>query len=136
MVKSLKFFSKLQQVLYNWLFFVLVKSYPVSPIRLQCIVKKALFPPFDELFDNLKLGKEIIVLEKSLEKVSNFGSKYLYEACLILNVAYRNIFQHLWAFRQFERRLVQLAFSQNLTEKSISDKSGCELHSYMINLSF
>ena len=45
----------------------------------------------DELFDNLKLGKEIIVLEKSLEKVSNFGSKYLYEACLILNVAYRHI---------------------------------------------
>ena len=136
MVKSLKFFSTLQQVLYNWLFFVLVKSYPVSLIRLQCIVKKALFPPFDELFDNLKLGKEIIVLEKSLEKVSNFGSKYLYEACLILNVAYRNIFQYLWAFRQFERRLVQLAFSQNLTEKSISYKSGCELHSYMINLSF
>ena len=58
-------------------------------------MKKALFPPFDELFDNLKLGKEIIVLEKSLEKVSNFGSKYLYEAGLILNVAYRNIFQHL-----------------------------------------
>ena len=35
-------------------------------------MKKALFLPFDELFDNLKVGKEIIVLEKSLEKVSNY----------------------------------------------------------------
>ena len=98
-------FFKLQQVLYNWIFFVFVKSYPISPVRLQCIVKKALFLSFfkvciDELFDSLEFGKEIIVLEKSLEKVLNFGSKYLYKACLILNVAYRNIFQHLWAFRQ------------------------------------
>ena len=63
-------------------------------------MKKALFLPFfkvciDELFDSLEFGKEIIVLEKSLEKVLNFGFKYLYEACLILNVAYKNIFQDL-----------------------------------------
>ena len=145
MVKSLEFFSKLQQVLYNWIFFVLVKSYPVSPVRSRCIVKKALFRPF--LRSVLMNYLITLSLEKKLlfwKKVLNFGSKYLYEACLILNVAYRNIFQHLWAFRQlFSNRNVcvivwtsiKLAYSQKLTEKSISDNSGCELRSYMINLS-
>ena len=129
MVKSLEFFSKLQQVLYNWLFFVLVKSYPVSPVRLQCIVKKALFLPFDELFDNLKLGKEIIVLEKSLEKVSNFGSKYLYEACLILNVTYRNIFQHLWAFRQlFSNRNICVIVWTSISATGLQSKPYWEIN--------
>ena len=94
-------FSKLQQVLYNWIVFVLVKSYPVSPIRSLCIVKKALFLSF--LRSVLMNYLITLSLEKKLlfwKKVLNFGSKYLYEACLILNVAYRNIFQHLWAFRQ------------------------------------
>ena len=32
----------------------------------------------------LRLEKDIIVLEKSREKVLNFGSKNLYEPCIIL----------------------------------------------------
>ena len=32
----------------------------------------------------LRMEKEIIVLEKSREKVLNFGSKHLYELCIIL----------------------------------------------------
>ena len=68
------------------IFFVLVKSYSMSSLRLQRIVKKALFLPFlevsiDHLFDNLESGKKIIILEKSLENVLNFGSKNLYEPC-------------------------------------------------------
>ena len=43
------------------LFFILVKSYIISQVRLQCIVKKALFLGFkvcfDHLFDNLESGK-------------------------------------------------------------------------------
>ena len=68
------------------IFFVLVKSYSMSSLRLQRIVKKALFLPFlevsiDHLFDNLESGKKIIILEKSLENVLNLGSKNLYEPC-------------------------------------------------------
>ena len=42
--------------------------------------EKILDPAFfkvsvDYLFDNLESGKEIIVLEKCLEKILNFGSK-------------------------------------------------------------
>ena len=36
-------------------------------------------PLFDCVLITLSLEKEIIVLEKSLEKVLNFGSKNLYE---------------------------------------------------------
>ena len=46
MVKSLEFFWKLQQVHNRWNFFVLVKSYSVSPVYLQCIMEKALFLRF------------------------------------------------------------------------------------------
>ena len=47
--------------------------------------EKTLVPAFfkvsvDHLFDNLESVKKI-VLEKSLEKVLKFGSKYLYESC-------------------------------------------------------
>ena len=65
-------------------FFVLVKFYSISPVLLlQRIIKKR-FVSFsiDHLiiiFDNLETGKEIIVLEKSQEKVSNFDAKNLYE---------------------------------------------------------
>ena len=60
-------------------FFVLVKSYSISPVCFQptCIMKKALFLRFlrclliTDLFDNLESGKKIIVSEKSLEKVLN-----------------------------------------------------------------
>ena len=34
------------------------------------------------LFGNLESRKKIIVMEKSLEKVLNFGSKNLYELCV------------------------------------------------------
>ena len=50
--------------------------------------EKSFLPVFfkgciDRLFDNLQSGKkEIIVLEKGLEKVLNFGFKSLYKPCL------------------------------------------------------
>ena len=84
MVRSLEFFSKLQQMLYKWkFFFILVKSYIISPLRLQCIVKKALFLHFLRsvlitYLITLSLEKEFIVLERSLE-VLNFGSENLYK---------------------------------------------------------
>ena len=37
------FFSKLQQMLYKWIFFTFVKSYSISSICLQHTMKKALF---------------------------------------------------------------------------------------------
>ena len=43
---------------------------------------------FKVFFDNLECGKRIIVLEKSLKKVLNFGSKNLYEP---------------WSFKQCRR---------------------------------
>ena len=84
MVRSLEFFSKLQRMLYKWkFFFILVKSYIISPLRLQCIVKKALFLRFLRsvlitYLITLSLEKEFIVLERSLE-VLNFGSENLYK---------------------------------------------------------
>ena len=62
---------------------MLVKFYSISPVLLlQRIIKKTLcfflyWSPI--MFDNLESGKEIIVLEKSQEKVSNFDAKNLYE---------------------------------------------------------
>ena len=68
-------FFKLQQVLYKGIFFfVLLKSYSISPVRLLRIMKKALFlwvffkRSTDHLFDNLESGKKIIVLEKVWQK--------------------------------------------------------------------
>ena len=51
---------------------MLVKSYSISPVRLQRIVVKALFLRFckvsiDHLFDNLESGKKIYCFGKSLE---------------------------------------------------------------------
>ena len=77
--------SKLQQVKFASLWSNLIQS----PVRLQRIMKKALlllqFFKVLRLFSTyliiLSLGKEIIVLEKSLERVLNFGSKNLYELC-------------------------------------------------------
>ena len=70
-------------------FFVLAKSYSISPARLQRILEKALFLHFfrsliDHLFDNLESGKRKYCFGKSLEKVLNFGSKNLYELCISL----------------------------------------------------
>ena len=57
--------------------FVLVKSYSISPVRLRCIVKKALFLLFlrSVLITYLitsSLEKEIIVLEKKSGKSLEF----------------------------------------------------------------
>ena len=65
-----------------FLFFVLVKPYSISPICLQCIMKKALFILITYLM-TLSLEKEIIGLEKSVEKVLKFGSKNLHEPCVM-----------------------------------------------------
>ena len=64
---------------------MLVKSYSISPVRLQCIMKEALFLQFflRSLFDNLESGRRSYCFGKSLEKVLNFGSKNLYESCII-----------------------------------------------------
>ena len=85
MVKSLEFFFKAAT---SNTFFVWVKSYSSSPVCLQRIVKKGYVPAF--LIRSLlitylitsSLEKEIIVYEKSLEKVLNFRSKSLYEPSL------------------------------------------------------
>ena len=79
MVKSLKFvFRAITRA--SWFsFFVLVKSYSISPVSLLCIERKALFLFLrSELIIYLtasSLEKEIIVLKKSLEIVLNFGFK-------------------------------------------------------------
>ena len=71
--------------------FVLVRSYSISPLCLQCTVKKTLFLRFFKKNERsilitylitLSLEKYIIVLEKSVEKVLNCGSKNLYEPCV------------------------------------------------------
>jgi len=66
------------------IFFLLVKSYSISPVHLQPIMKKALFlrllkVSIDHILITSSLEKESMVLEKSLEKVLSFGSKNLYE---------------------------------------------------------
>ena len=72
------------EMLYKWkFFFILVKSYIISPLRLQCIVKKDLFLRFLRsvlitCLITLSLEKEFIVLERCLE-VLNFGSENLYK---------------------------------------------------------
>ena len=60
------------------IFFVLVKSYSMSSLRLQRIVKKALFLPFlevsiDHLFDNLESGKKNYYFGKKSGKRPEFG---------------------------------------------------------------
>ena len=59
------------------IFFLLVKSYSILPVCLQCIVEKGLFLFFfkvyiDHLFDNLESGKRNYFFGKSLAKVFNF----------------------------------------------------------------
>ena len=103
------FFSKLQQVLHKWIFSRwsnLIQSRPhwrhvitewevlkcphctVVTVRLQCVMKKAWFLRFSRsllityLF-SLCLEKKVYCFRKSLEKVVNFGSKNLYEPCLL-----------------------------------------------------
>ena len=59
------------------IFFVLVKSYSMSSLRLQRIGKKALFLPFlevsiDHLFDNLESGKRNYYFGKKSGKRPEF----------------------------------------------------------------
>ena len=56
-------------------FFVLVKSYPISPVRLLCIVKKSFVPALfkvciDHLFDKLESGKRNFFFWKNASKKS------------------------------------------------------------------
>ena len=86
MVKSLEVFWKLEQDFTSEIFFLLVKSYSILPVCLQCIIEKGLFLFFfkvyiDHLFDNLASGKRNYCFGKSLEKLLNSGSKNLYEPC-------------------------------------------------------
>ena len=92
--------------------FVLVKSYSISPVRLRCIVKKALFllvlrSVLITYLITSSLEKEIIVLEKSLEKVLNFGSKNLFEPCE------NNPRKILSLFRSFFEQFIVLAVSSS-----------------------
>ena len=93
MVKSLVLFSKLQLVHSEWSFsrgqilFYLARIQDIHRgyCTFACITKKLCSYIFQGLCWSacysitLSLEKEIIVLEKSLEKVLNFGSKNLYE---------------------------------------------------------
>ena len=78
--------EKLQQLLYKWNFFLLVKSYSILPVRLQRIIDKALFLLFflrslAHLFDKWESGKRSYCFGKSLEKILNFGSKNMCKPC-------------------------------------------------------
>ena len=69
MVKSLEVFWKLEQDFTSEIFFLLVKSYSILPVCLQCIIEKGLFLVFLRsilitYLITLRLEKEIIVLEK------------------------------------------------------------------------
>ena len=92
MVKSLVvviivFFLKLQQLRCKWNCFSVWSNLIQSPrpyVRSASLNKKALFLRFLRSLPityliTLSLEKEIIFLEKSPEKVLNFGSKNLYE---------------------------------------------------------
>ena len=75
------FVEKLQQVFYKSIFFfVLVKSHSISPVRLQCIMERALFLHYffivsiNHLFYNLDSGEKKNCFGKSLEKMLNLGS--------------------------------------------------------------
>ena len=88
--KSLIFFSKLQQlVLYKWFFFVLVKSYSISPVCLQpiMVMKKAfLFLRFlrclliNDLFDNFESGKRNYCFVKKSGKSLEYIFWYMCKA--------------------------------------------------------
>ena len=63
------FFESYNKCFTSEFFFVLVKSYSISPARLQRIMEKALFLHFLITYlITLSLEKEIIVLEKVWKK--------------------------------------------------------------------
>ena len=61
-------------------FLVLVKSHSILPVRLQCIMERALFLHYffivsiNHLFYNLDSGEKKNCFGKSLEKMLNLGS--------------------------------------------------------------
>ena len=69
-------------------FFVLVKSYSISPVHLHALRKRLCACFFevcvDHLFDNLEFGERNYCFGKSLEKVLNFGFKNLYGPWILL----------------------------------------------------
>ena len=76
------FFPRYNMCFISDFFFVLFKFYPISPVLLlQRIMKKRFVSSSVDhlLYSITKSGKEIIVLEKSLEKVLKFDAKNLYE---------------------------------------------------------
>ena len=80
----IEFFSKLQQIVfYKWHVFVLVKSYLISPVCLQPIMKKSLFLLFSKVcidqwpIDNLESGKRNYCFGKKVWKSLKFISWYL-----------------------------------------------------------
>ena len=75
MVKSLEFFflQSYIECLLSEIVFVLVKSYSILTVCLQCILKKALFLPFlrsilNTFLVTLSPKKESIVLEEKIRK--------------------------------------------------------------------
>ena len=74
------FFQSYSKRFIGEIFSVLVKSFSITPIHLQCIVKKlvssVLKACIDQLFNNLESGKRNYCFEKTLEKALNFGSKF------------------------------------------------------------
>ena len=75
-IKSWVFFSKLQQVLLKWNLVFTFAEYEKGCVPALCKVS------INHLFDNLASGKRDYCVEKSMEKVLNFGSKNLYEPFL------------------------------------------------------
>ena len=85
----------------EFLFFILVKSYSISPVCSQRTWKKLCFFVFkvstDQLFDNLESEKRnIIVLGKSQENVLEFGSKNLYESWKVDCLQSAFLFKFRW----------------------------------------
>ena len=81
------FFEGYNRCCISEIFFCFVKSYSILPVRLQRIMKKALFlhiffkvsTDHLQVFDNCESGKWNDCFGKSLGKVLNFLSKNLYK---------------------------------------------------------
>ena len=83
MVKSLELFFESYNKFFRSFFFcfrrILFNLGGRFAVHYEKRFVPALLWSIDHLFDNVESGKKNIVLEKSLEKVLNFGSKNLYE---------------------------------------------------------
>ena len=83
MVKSLELFFESYNKFFRSFFFcfrrILFNLGGRFAVHYEKCFVPALLWSIDHLFNNFESGKKNIVLEKSLEKVLNFGSKNLYE---------------------------------------------------------